>query len=204
MKTCRVHITGASGAGVTSLGRALADALAMLASRYRRLLLAADESALSRDARGRRSSSADARGVPRSSGLGAERIARRLGRSHRSAVLIWWYFCTSRRRFVWSACVRARLGASVPMRSRPAARCISRRKNSSSGRRTTMTALARAAISRGIRHGWRRCRAASCVSTDAGQCPIWSRKCVCRSGIVAQNDVTRRDVDVREDDYGIK
>ena len=29
MKTCRVHITGASGAGVTSLGRALADALAI-------------------------------------------------------------------------------------------------------------------------------------------------------------------------------
>jgi adenylate kinase family enzyme len=27
MKTCRIHITGASGAGVTSLGRALADAL---------------------------------------------------------------------------------------------------------------------------------------------------------------------------------
>lgn len=27
MKTCRVHIMGASGAGVTSLGRALADAL---------------------------------------------------------------------------------------------------------------------------------------------------------------------------------
>jgi adenylate kinase family enzyme len=29
MKTCRVHITGASGAGVTSLGRALADAIAI-------------------------------------------------------------------------------------------------------------------------------------------------------------------------------
>ena len=29
MKTCRVHIMGASGAGVTSLGRALADALAV-------------------------------------------------------------------------------------------------------------------------------------------------------------------------------
>ena len=29
MRTCRVHITGASGAGVTSLGRALADALAL-------------------------------------------------------------------------------------------------------------------------------------------------------------------------------
>jgi adenylate kinase family enzyme len=29
MKTCRIHITGASGAGVTSLGRALADALAV-------------------------------------------------------------------------------------------------------------------------------------------------------------------------------
>jgi adenylate kinase family enzyme len=29
MKTCRVHITGASGAGVTSLGRALADSLAI-------------------------------------------------------------------------------------------------------------------------------------------------------------------------------
>jgi adenylate kinase family enzyme len=29
MRTCRVHITGASGAGVTSLGRALADALAI-------------------------------------------------------------------------------------------------------------------------------------------------------------------------------
>jgi adenylate kinase family enzyme len=29
MKTCRIHITGASGAGVTSLGRALADALAI-------------------------------------------------------------------------------------------------------------------------------------------------------------------------------
>lgn len=28
MKSCRIHITGASGAGVTSLGRALADALA--------------------------------------------------------------------------------------------------------------------------------------------------------------------------------
>jgi adenylate kinase family enzyme len=27
MKTCRILITGASGAGVTSLGRALADAL---------------------------------------------------------------------------------------------------------------------------------------------------------------------------------
>ena len=29
MKTCRVHIVGASGAGVTSLGRGLADALAI-------------------------------------------------------------------------------------------------------------------------------------------------------------------------------
>ncbi len=29
MKTCRVHITGASGAGVTSLGRAVAEALAI-------------------------------------------------------------------------------------------------------------------------------------------------------------------------------
>ncbi len=29
MKTCRVHIMGASGAGVTSLGRALSDALAV-------------------------------------------------------------------------------------------------------------------------------------------------------------------------------
>ncbi len=29
MKTCRVHITGASGAGVTSVGRAVADALAI-------------------------------------------------------------------------------------------------------------------------------------------------------------------------------
>jgi adenylate kinase family enzyme len=29
MKHCRIHITGASGAGVTSLGRALADALAI-------------------------------------------------------------------------------------------------------------------------------------------------------------------------------
>ena len=29
MQTCRLHITGASGAGVTTLGRALADALAI-------------------------------------------------------------------------------------------------------------------------------------------------------------------------------
>ena len=29
MKTCRIHITGASGAGVTSLGRAVADAIAI-------------------------------------------------------------------------------------------------------------------------------------------------------------------------------
>ncbi|MHB8381712.1 MAG: P-loop NTPase family protein [Candidatus Binataceae bacterium] len=29
MKSCRIHVTGASGAGVTSLGRALADALAL-------------------------------------------------------------------------------------------------------------------------------------------------------------------------------
>ena len=29
MKTCRVHITGASGSGVTTLGRALADAAAL-------------------------------------------------------------------------------------------------------------------------------------------------------------------------------
>jgi adenylate kinase family enzyme len=29
MRRCRIHITGASGAGVTSLGRALADALAI-------------------------------------------------------------------------------------------------------------------------------------------------------------------------------
>jgi len=29
LKTCRIHITGASGAGVTSLGRGLADALAI-------------------------------------------------------------------------------------------------------------------------------------------------------------------------------
>jgi adenylate kinase family enzyme len=29
MKTCRIHITGASGAGVTTLGRAMADALAI-------------------------------------------------------------------------------------------------------------------------------------------------------------------------------
>jgi adenylate kinase family enzyme len=29
MKTCRIHVTGASGAGVTSLGRALADVLAI-------------------------------------------------------------------------------------------------------------------------------------------------------------------------------
>ena len=29
MESCRIHITGASGAGVTSLGRALANALAI-------------------------------------------------------------------------------------------------------------------------------------------------------------------------------
>jgi len=29
MKSCRIHITGASGAGVTSIGRAVADALAI-------------------------------------------------------------------------------------------------------------------------------------------------------------------------------
>ena len=29
MKSCRIHITGASGSGVTSLGRALADLLAL-------------------------------------------------------------------------------------------------------------------------------------------------------------------------------
>jgi adenylate kinase family enzyme len=29
MQSCRIHVTGASGAGVTSLGRALADALAI-------------------------------------------------------------------------------------------------------------------------------------------------------------------------------
>ncbi|MBV8698533.1 hypothetical protein [Bradyrhizobium sp.] len=29
MKSCRIHITGASGSGVTTLGRALADALAL-------------------------------------------------------------------------------------------------------------------------------------------------------------------------------
>jgi adenylate kinase family enzyme len=29
MKSCRIHLTGASGSGVTSLGRALADALAV-------------------------------------------------------------------------------------------------------------------------------------------------------------------------------
>jgi adenylate kinase family enzyme len=29
LKTCRIHITGASGAGITTLGRALADALAI-------------------------------------------------------------------------------------------------------------------------------------------------------------------------------
>jgi adenylate kinase family enzyme len=29
MKTCRIHVTGASGAGVTTLGRALADNLAL-------------------------------------------------------------------------------------------------------------------------------------------------------------------------------
>jgi adenylate kinase family enzyme len=29
MKNCRLHITGASGAGVTGLGRALADAMAI-------------------------------------------------------------------------------------------------------------------------------------------------------------------------------
>jgi len=29
MKNCRIHVTGASGAGVTTLGRALADALAI-------------------------------------------------------------------------------------------------------------------------------------------------------------------------------
>ena len=29
MKTCRIHITGASGCGVTTLGRALADAIAL-------------------------------------------------------------------------------------------------------------------------------------------------------------------------------
>jgi hypothetical protein len=29
MQTCRLHVTGASGAGVTTLGRALADALAI-------------------------------------------------------------------------------------------------------------------------------------------------------------------------------
>jgi adenylate kinase family enzyme len=29
MKSCRIHIMGASGAGVTSLGRALADAIAI-------------------------------------------------------------------------------------------------------------------------------------------------------------------------------
>ena len=29
MKSCRIHIMGASGAGVSTLGRALADALAL-------------------------------------------------------------------------------------------------------------------------------------------------------------------------------
>jgi adenylate kinase family enzyme len=29
MKSCRIHIVGASGSGATSLGRALADALAL-------------------------------------------------------------------------------------------------------------------------------------------------------------------------------
>ena len=29
LRSCRIHVTGASGAGVTSLGRALADALAL-------------------------------------------------------------------------------------------------------------------------------------------------------------------------------
>src|SRR5215510_16221442 len=29
MRTCRIHVIGASGAGVTSLGRALADSLAL-------------------------------------------------------------------------------------------------------------------------------------------------------------------------------
>jgi hypothetical protein len=47
MKTSRIHITGASGAAVTTLSRALADTLPGLASRHRRLFLAADRPAIS-------------------------------------------------------------------------------------------------------------------------------------------------------------
>ena len=62
-----------------ALGRALADALAHPASRHRRLFLAADDTAVSKQARHRRAAAADARDVPAARRLGAERIARGSG-----------------------------------------------------------------------------------------------------------------------------
>ncbi len=85
MQTRRIHITGASGSGVTTLGRALADALA-LPHHDTDDYLWLPTAALSRAARGRGAPAADGRDVPAARRLGAERRARRLGRSACCAV----------------------------------------------------------------------------------------------------------------------
>ena len=158
MKTCRVHITGASGAGVTSLGRALADALSIshhdtddyfwrpTNPPYLEIREVADRVRLMKEMFLDRSDwvlsgSLDGWGDPIIPSLDS---------------VVFLYVPTADSSA--SVCARARRGGSAPMLLLPAARGISRRKNSSSGRRTTMTALVRAAISRGMRRGSRRCR----------------------------------------------
>ena len=173
MKTCRVHITGASGAGVTSLGRALADALSIshhdtddyfwrpTNPPYLEIREVADRVRLMKEMFLDRSDwvlsgSLDGWGDPIIPLLDS---------------VVFLYVPT--RDSSCSVCARARRGGSAPMLLLRAARGISRRKNSSSGRRTTTTALARAAISHGTRLGSRRCRVVWCGLTVADHSKTW-------------------------------
>jgi adenylate kinase family enzyme len=178
MKTCRVHIMGASGAGVSSLGRALAEALAVphhdtddyywrpTTPPYRDKREAADRLRLMREVFLDRpdwilSGSLD--------GWGAPIVAL-------FDLVVFVYVPTAIRLERLRAREARRLGAVAYGGSMNPAM-----EEFLSGPRTTTTERARGATSRGIRRGWRRCRARSCVSTGRGQCPNWSRKSVCRS-----------------------
>lgn len=145
VKTCRIHLMGASGAGVTSLGRALADALAVshhdtddyfwrpTTPPYREIREVADRLRLMREVFLDRADwvlSGDLQGWG--------------DPSFRS--LIWWFFCARRLRFACSACAIARLGTSAPMQLLLAAGGTTRQKNSLSGHPTTTTEVARGAI----------------------------------------------------------
>ena len=172
MKTCRVHITGASGAGVTSLGRALADALAIshhdtddyfwrpTNPPYLEIREVADRVRLMKEMFLDRSDwvlsgSLDGWGDPIIPFLDS---------------VVFLYVPTRIRLERLRAREARRFGADAVA---PGARGTSRRKNSSSGRRTTMTALARAAISHGTRRGSRRCRVVWCDLTVADHSKIW-------------------------------